>query len=56
MDCVTDAELPVRIQAAIALPELVRYDDIRASMVPNIGRIIQGELFVTLFVLSCADQ
>ncbi|KAK4053547.1 Nonsense-mediated mRNA decay protein 5 [Microbotryomycetes sp. JL201] len=41
MDCVTDSELPVRIQAAIALPELVRYEDIRASMVPNIGRIIQ---------------
>lgn len=44
MACVTDTELPVRIQAAIALPELVRYDDIRASMVPNIGRIIQGTL------------
>ncbi|KAM0788606.1 hypothetical protein ACM66B_001727 [Microbotryomycetes sp. NB124-2] len=41
MECVTDPELPVRIQAAIALPELVRYEDIRASMVPNIGRVIQ---------------
>jgi len=43
MECVTDADLPVRIQAAIALPELVRYEDIRAGMVPNIGRIIQGD-------------
>lgn len=43
MECVTDTELPVRIQAAIALPELVRYEDIRARMVPNIGPIIQGE-------------
>ncbi|KAK4050929.1 Nonsense-mediated mRNA decay protein 5 [Microbotryomycetes sp. JL221] len=41
MECVTDPELPVRIQAAIALPELVRYEDIRNSMVPNIGRVIQ---------------
>lgn len=27
LGAVTDAELPVRIQAAIALPELVRYED-----------------------------
>jgi hypothetical protein len=50
MECVTDAELPVRIQAAIALPELVRYEDIRASMVPNIGRIIQGKLRGTTYI------
>lgn len=27
MDAITDPELPVRIQAAIALPEIVRYED-----------------------------
>ena len=60
MDAITDPELPVRIQAAIALPEIVRYEDgesssprwrcrplivlskVRAGMVPNIGRIMQG--------------
>jgi len=41
MDAITDTELPVRIQAAIALPELVRYEEVRESMVPNIGRIMQ---------------
>ncbi|KDE03158.1 hypothetical protein MVLG_06352 [Microbotryum lychnidis-dioicae p1A1 Lamole] len=41
MNCITDPELPVRIQAAIALPELIRYEDVRAEMVPNVGRIIQ---------------
>lgn len=66
LGAVTDPELPVRIQAAIALPELVRYNEgkrllqlscvtaqstdiykpfwlVRAGMVPNIGRIMQGE-------------
>ncbi|KAI5474959.1 hypothetical protein MNV49_002143 [Pseudohyphozyma bogoriensis] len=41
MGAVTDPDLPVRIQAAIALPELVRYEEVRARMVPNIGRIMQ---------------
>ncbi|SCV67913.1 BQ2448_5524 [Microbotryum intermedium] len=41
MNCITDPELPVRIQAAIALPELIRYEDVRAEMIPNVGRIIQ---------------
>ncbi|GAA6059439.1 hypothetical protein JCM10212_005378 [Sporobolomyces blumeae] len=41
MNCVTDSELPVRIQAAIALPELVRYEKVRAKMLPNLGRILQ---------------
>lgn len=27
MVCVTDEALPVRVQAALALPELVRYDE-----------------------------
>jgi hypothetical protein len=43
MELITDPDLPVRIQAAIALPELSRYEDVRASMVPNIGRIMQGK-------------
>lgn len=46
MNCITDADLPVRIQAAIALPELVRYERIRERMLPNLGRILQGELLL----------
>lgn len=61
MEAITDVDLPVRIQAAITLPELARYEDsaadfvfapdgslidftstVRAKMVPNIGRIMQG--------------
>ncbi|BGP23398.1 nonsense-mediated mRNA decay protein [Rhodotorula toruloides] len=41
MNCITDTDLPVRIQAAIALPELVRYERIREKMLPNLGRILQ---------------
>jgi len=43
MNCITDSELPVRIQAAIALPELVRYEKVRAKMLPSLGRILQGK-------------
>lgn len=45
MSCITDTELPVRIQAAIALPELVRYEKVRERMLPNLGRILQGASF-----------
>ncbi|GAA5866795.1 hypothetical protein JCM3774_001803 [Rhodotorula dairenensis] len=41
MNCITDTDLPVRIQAACALPELVRYERIRERMLPNLGRILQ---------------
>ncbi|TKA51096.1 hypothetical protein B0A53_05882 [Rhodotorula sp. CCFEE 5036] len=41
MNCITDSDLPVRIQAACALPELVRYERIRERMLPNLGRILQ---------------
>jgi hypothetical protein len=27
MNCMTDEALPVRVQAALALPELIRYDE-----------------------------
>lgn len=43
MNCITDTDLPVRIQAAIALPELVRYEKVRAKMLPSLGRILQGK-------------
>ncbi|GAA5868690.1 hypothetical protein JCM8547_003784 [Rhodosporidiobolus lusitaniae] len=41
INCITDSDLPVRIQAAIALPELVRYERVRERMLPNLGRILQ---------------
>lgn len=46
MNCITDTDLPVRIQAAIALPELVRYEKVRAKMLPSLGRILQGEFAI----------
>ncbi|GAA5884573.1 hypothetical protein JCM6882_005303 [Rhodosporidiobolus microsporus] len=41
INCITDTDLPVRIQAAIALPEMVRYERVRERMLPNLGRILQ---------------
>ncbi|GAA6019455.1 hypothetical protein JCM10207_001394 [Rhodosporidiobolus poonsookiae] len=41
INCITDSDLPVRIQAAIALPEMVRYERVRERMLPNLGRILQ---------------
>lgn len=39
--CMTDDCLPVRLQAALALPELVRYEEIRPIMAANVGRLMQ---------------
>lgn len=50
MNCITDSDLPVRIQAACALPELVRYERIRERMLPNLGRILQGAPPPHLFI------
>lgn len=41
MVCVTDEALPVRVQAALALPELVRYDEVREGLAANVGRLMQ---------------
>jgi len=56
MSCITDSELPVRIQAAIALPELVRYEKVRERMLPNLGRILQGASSSPARPCSSADQ
>jgi hypothetical protein len=39
--CMTDESLPVRVQAALALPELVRYEEIRPPLAANVGRLMQ---------------
>ena len=41
MDCIMDAELPVRVQAAEAMGELVAHDEVHAAMAPNAGRLMQ---------------
>lgn len=41
MDCMQDPELPVRVQAAEALGELVGHDEVREAMAPNAGRLMQ---------------
>lgn len=41
MDCIMDAELPVRVQAAEAMGELVAHDEVHNAMAPNAGRLMQ---------------
>ena len=41
LDCMTDPELPVRVEAALALQPLIRHDVIRTSMQQNIPEIMQ---------------
>lgn len=41
MACILDKELPVRVQAAEAIGELVAHDEVHASMAPNAGRLMQ---------------
>lgn len=53
MNCITDSDLPVRIQAAIALPELVRYERVRERMLPNLGRIMQGACAALAPISAC---
>ena len=41
MDCIMDPELPVRVQAASAMGELVAHDEVHSAMAPNAGRLMQ---------------
>lgn len=41
MDCIMDSELPVRVQAASAMGELVAHDEVHNAMAPNAGRLMQ---------------
>jgi len=41
MDCMLDTELPVRVQAAEAMGELVAHDEVHNAMAPNAGRLMQ---------------
>lgn len=41
MQCLNDAELPVRVEAALALQPLIRHDFIRTSMQQSIADIMQ---------------
>ncbi|KAJ5666989.1 importin [Penicillium macrosclerotiorum] len=41
LESMTDAELPVRVEAALALQPLIRHDVIRTSMQQNIPQIMQ---------------
>ena len=41
LDCMADPELPVRVEAALALQPLIRHDVIRTSMQQNIPEIMQ---------------
>ncbi|WFD01157.1 Nonsense-mediated mRNA decay protein 5 [Malassezia yamatoensis] len=41
MDCIMDTELPVRVQAASAIGELVAHDEVHNAISPNAGRLMQ---------------
>lgn len=41
LECMADSELPVRIEAALALQPLIRHDIIRSNMQQNIPQIMQ---------------
>lgn len=41
LECMADPELPVRVEAALALQPLIRHDIIRTSMQQNIPQIMQ---------------
>lgn len=41
MECIMDKELPVRIQAAEAIGELIAHDEVHNAMAPNAGRLMQ---------------
>ena len=41
MDCMMDAELPVRVKAAEAMGELVAHDEVHNAVAPNAGRLMQ---------------
>lgn len=41
LDCMNDQELPVRVEAALALQPLIRHDIIRTNMQQNIPQIMQ---------------
>ena len=40
MTCITDAALPVRVQAALAMPELVRYEDGAQDLSPHFRELL----------------
>ncbi|EST07572.1 Exportin/Importin, Cse1-like protein [Kalmanozyma brasiliensis GHG001] len=41
MDCIGDAELPVRVVAAEAIGSLIDHDEVHAAMAPNAARLMQ---------------
>ncbi|PWN53145.1 ARM repeat-containing protein [Violaceomyces palustris] len=41
MECIGDAELPVRVQAAEAIGSLIAHDEVHAAMAPNAARLMQ---------------
>ncbi|CAO1614377.1 unnamed protein product [Parajaminaea phylloscopi] len=41
MQCATDAELPIRVEAASAIATLIEHDEVHAAMAPNAARLMQ---------------
>ncbi|KAF7728772.1 hypothetical protein EC973_005610 [Apophysomyces ossiformis] len=47
LDCLRDPELPVKVQAALALQPMIRHESIRNAMVPSLPFIMQELLNLT---------
>ncbi|CAO1626737.1 unnamed protein product [Sympodiomycopsis kandeliae] len=41
MQCATDSELPIRVEAASATTTLIEHDEVHAAMAPNAARLMQ---------------
>ncbi|KAI8335415.1 armadillo-type protein [Chlamydoabsidia padenii] len=47
LDCLRDTDLPVKIQAALALQPMIRHESVREAMVPSLPFIMQELLNLT---------
>ncbi|KAL0098010.1 armadillo-type protein [Phycomyces blakesleeanus] len=47
LDCLHDTELPVKVQAALALQPMIRHESVREAMVPHLPFIMQEFLNLT---------
>ncbi|KAG0144277.1 hypothetical protein CROQUDRAFT_95287 [Cronartium quercuum f. sp. fusiforme G11] len=44
MQCLSDSALPVRVQAALTIPDLSEHPEIHEALAPHIGNVMQGML------------
>ncbi|CEI95853.1 hypothetical protein RMCBS344292_10030 [Rhizopus microsporus] len=47
LNCLSDSELPVQVQAALALQGMIRYSSVKDAMIPHLPFILKGLLDLT---------